>query len=275
MRTRGKTNEKHQTEKSPATPTAADCFSTMQDAKTISEFSSASQLFAITGLTDAELRRLANPNNPDPATGTAWIPKPVRGQYATIPTLAGIVSYLAAAAPRPRVDHPVYVSMDEAETRGLIPREAQKFAQRQGINFINANRSVDSEKLRRFLFDLIKKIFAKGGPNMEEIQSVEVLDKNTELAKKLREERIALAHEREQRDGIIVYRDVVDEEIYEKRLGPARAAIEASHKNLKRQLRTIISGDGTTEEKITRAEAAITERFDSMLKKMAHDSFEN
>jgi hypothetical protein len=169
--------------------------------------------------------------------------------------------------PKPQVHHPRYTTMEEMEKVGLIPREAQDYAKRQGVKFISTNRTVLSEPVRRFLFDFLRKIFTNGG-SIENIEGSEIWDKDLEMAKKLREDRIKLQDERAIRQGDLVQQDVVDETIYEKWLGPARAQIEASQKNLKRQVRTILEGDGTNEAKTAQIESAITDQFEAMLKRM-------
>lgn len=262
MRTREKSNEKHPEKKSE------DFFPSTSGVKTISDWSSAAQIHALTGLGDSDLRRLANPNNPSP-TGEPWFPKPRAGRYATIPTLAGLARYYRHQAERTRADHPGYASMEELDHIGLVPIEAQKFASRQGVKFINPNRSVQSEPVRRWLVDILRKLFSKNGPNLKEIQGLEIWDKDTEMAKKLREDRIKLEDERETRRGTLVDKEYLDELIYEQWLGPARAQIESGQKNLKRQIRTILAGDGSLAEKIAKLETAVTATTDATLKKMS------
>ena len=255
--------QKHSGQKSAP----ADLFPAAQSVKPIAgATATAAQIHALIdhpdAPTDSDLRRLANPN-----TGAPCFPAPVRGAYQLVATLAGLVRHHLTASRTPRADHPIYVSMEDAELRGLIPREVQKYAQRSGLQFINSNRSVNSEPLRRFLFDLLKKIFAKGGPDLKGIQGMEMLDKDTELAKKLREERIALEDDREIRDGRYVDKEIVDEAIYEQWLGPARGAIETSRKIHERETRLLI------ERIIATLPADAPENIVQWLKTAAHNQF--
>ena len=272
MRTREKTNEKHAGEKSihPSSNDLrhADMFPAAGTVKPLGEWSSAAQLFAVTGLSDADLRRLANPNNPSP-TGAPWIAKPRGGRYETVPTLCGIIRHLRHSAERTSTDHPTYATMELLETHGHVPREAQKFAARQGVAFIKPNRTVESEPVRKWCADILRKLFSKGGPQLKEINGLETWDKDTELAKKLREDRIKLEDEREIRHGTLVDREIIEETIFEKWLSPARTKIQAAQKSLKRQLRTILQGDGTLDHKLAQGETAVNQHFESMLNQMA------
>lgn len=190
------------------------------------QFLSAEQLKPYTQLDDAALRRLSNVNSLNPTTNLPWIPKPRRGLYEVMPTILGAIDWWHYQSTRNAPDHPTYADMGEAETRGLIPREFQKYAKARGIDFINLNRTIKSEPLRQLAFEVLRKIFAKQSAAMlEAIEGAEYLNSDAELAKLRREQRLEIARSNAEAEGVIHNKERIEELLWENAIAPLRAGI--------------------------------------------------
>lgn len=192
--------------------------------KSSEKSASAAVLFPITRLDDAALRRLAGSVNPE--TKKPWIPKPSCGFYDVEATIAGALAWWHYQATRDSVEHPVYADMGEAESRGLIPREFQKYAKSRGVDFINLNRTIKIEPLRQLAFEILRKITSKKSAGMlEALEGEEYLNSDAELAKLRREQRLEIARSNAEAEGLIHNRERIEELIWENAIAPLRAGI--------------------------------------------------
>jgi hypothetical protein len=119
------------------------------------QWATAAQLFAVTGMNDAALRNLANANNPNPATGAAWIPKPRLGKYEIAPTVRGAIAWLqhqvSDQESKRRVEHISYASMESCEGETGITKTLQQMAKQKGCAAFRGPRV--------YLLDLVRWIF--------------------------------------------------------------------------------------------------------------------
>lgn len=229
-----------------------DLFPISSSSKPIaSQFATAVQLIAYTFMDDAKLRRLGAPSAINPATGAPWIPKPRRGQYEITPTILGALAWWRAQATRPDTDHPIYVSMEDADTRGLIPREFQQYAQKKGLDFINTNRSVRSEPLRRYASEILRKIYSNGAPQLRDLDGLEDLDKDVMQARVLKQTEIEKIRDNALAEKILRTADDIESEIAD-----PLAALSAGLNNYERQtgskLRSLLHTLGIKDEDIQR-----------------------
>jgi hypothetical protein len=135
---------------------SGELFATAAGTKPIDgQWATAAQLFAATGMNDAALRKLANSNNPNPATGSAWIPKPKVGKYEIFPTVKGVIGFLrhqiSEGAVEQRVEHISYPSMESCEGATGITKTLQQMAKAKGCGAFRGPRV--------FLMDLVRWIF--------------------------------------------------------------------------------------------------------------------
>jgi len=190
------------------------------------QFLSAEALKPYTGLDDSALRRLSNVNALNPSTNLPWIPKPRRGEYEVIPTLLGAIDWWRHQATKDTPDHPTYSDMEEAETRGLVPREFQKYAKSRGVDFINLNRTIKIEPLRQLAFHILRKITSKQSAGMlEALDGEEYLNSDAELAKLRREQRLEIARSNAEAEGLIHNKERIEEVLWENAIAPLRAGI--------------------------------------------------
>jgi len=184
----------------------------------------AAALFSTTRLDDAALRRLATSINPE--TKKPWIPKPAGGEYEIKATIMGALAWWHYQATRDSVDHPVYADMGEAETRGLVPREFQKYAKARGVDFINLNRTIKIEPLRQLAFGILQKICSKQCAGViEALEGEEYLNSDAELAKLRREQRLEIARSNAEAEGLIHNKERIEELLWENAIAPLRAGI--------------------------------------------------
>src|SRR5258708_3464623 len=140
--------------------------------------------------------------------------------------MLGALAWWKHQATRAVSDHPVYADMEEAETPGLVPREFQKYAKARGVDFINRNRSIKIEPLRQLAADILRKIFAnKSKALLETIESSEYLDSDAELAKLRREQRLEIARENAEAEGLIHNKGRIEELVWENGVAPLRAGL--------------------------------------------------
>jgi hypothetical protein len=135
---------------------AAELFPAPAGAKRIDgQWATAAQLFAVTGMDDAALRRLANVNNPNVATGEAWIPKPKGGKYEIMPTIKGAIAWLrhqiSESAVEERLEKISYPSMESCEGATGITKTLQQMAKQKGCAAFRGPRI--------YLLDLVRWIF--------------------------------------------------------------------------------------------------------------------
>jgi hypothetical protein len=146
-----KTAKKPRSRLVTSAPTAAqpDLIAPPAGTKPMSEgWATALQLKPITGLDDAALRRLNNENNPNPATGQAWIPKPVRGQWPIVETLVGWGAWM-----RQKMEHPngfpeIFASKSDFAAQTPFTTEMLDFIRKKGFACIEPGSRVN---FRRFL----------------------------------------------------------------------------------------------------------------------------
>jgi hypothetical protein len=133
---------------------SAELFPTPAGAKPIdSSWATAAQLFSVTKMGDAALRKLADPNNPNPETGEAWIAKPKNCKYEVLSTVAGVIAWLRSQqVSDQRLEHISYPSMESCEGATGITKTLQQMAKQKGCA---AFRSAP----RVFLLELVRWIF--------------------------------------------------------------------------------------------------------------------
>ena len=119
---------------------------------TLSVKAKAAELFPITGLTDAQLRQIQLQKN---SAGAPWFPKPVRGDWLTVPTLRGWAEWREARAAKtatPKIDGIQFPSMEACEGATGITKTLQQLAKTNGCSAFRSPPRV-------YLIDLIKWIF--------------------------------------------------------------------------------------------------------------------
>jgi hypothetical protein len=134
-------------------PGQTELFQATGGAKPIkTQWATAVQLFQVTGMDDAALRRLGNVNNLNPATGAAWIPKPKGGKYEIQPTVKGVIAWLRSQqVSDQRLEHISYPSMESCEGTTGITKTLQQMAKQKGCAAFRGPRV--------YLLDLVRWIF--------------------------------------------------------------------------------------------------------------------
>lgn len=224
------------------TPTVAipELFPAPGGAKPITDtWASAAQLAGLlpfAKITDAFLRRLCNPNNPNPRTGAAWIPKPRGGRYELRGTVLGLLEWYCARANDSNTLPRQCASMRHAsETYGL-PVEMFRYARAHGCAsaFDSANRIRDMVEIFNYFAPLLKKIFSGGAVQLEGFKEFDFLDKNREEVLMKREARKKLERQNSEYEAQV--RERVDQFFWENLLSPLRSQLVNQPKILKREI---------------------------------------
>jgi hypothetical protein len=118
----------------------AELFQNTKGVKPIDEqWATALQLAPLLKMSDKELRRLADVNNLNPETNAPWIPKPVRGKYNVLLTIAGVLAWHRWRAER-RTDFQLeYPTMEAFSTATGISKNLLKEMKRDNCPGFHAS----------------------------------------------------------------------------------------------------------------------------------------
>jgi hypothetical protein len=194
------------------------------------QWATAAQLFAVTGMNDAALRNLANANNPNPATGAAWIPKPRLGKYEIAPTVRGAIAWLQHQIKSQNGLPDGYANIGDFCARTRFPRVMVEYALKHGCKCRDAANRISLMPFLEFYEPILGKIFSGGGMQIKGLEGFEELDSDMQLARLRKEQTKALEDERMVREGRLVDIDMVDELLWEKRDAPLRSELLAFSK---------------------------------------------
>ena len=214
-------------------PTLIDAPGTIGDIKPVQ---SSRVLQLLTGLDDPALRRLERLTDP---AGQPWIPKAIGGQRHLKDTVLGVCNWLRHRAEQTS-DHPTYQTMELAESRGLIPREALKYAKKKGVAAWDSAGRVHTEPLRKFFFDFLKRIFTSDPSSLKSLnlgEGFEELDLDIQRARVAKEDADERARNNALANSQVHRLEDIEEEIWEKGLQPLRAEILNLLRRLKKQAR--------------------------------------
>lgn len=243
-------------------------------------FATAAQLvaqlpfLAVAGVDETFLRNRGNDLNP--RTGQPFVPKCKNRMFEVTPTILGLLEWFALKAAERDGLPASFDSMQAMENSFLsMPKEFTKWALKNGAAAAQLGGSrIDPRPVLAKGAEILK-LVPTG--RITGIGGLEEWDTQTELAQKLRQERLKLEDEAlirrgEQllsRDGTFAVTELVaDELIWEKTLSPVRAAWTSAPKIINRQHKTILKGEGSTDEKINKCAAVVTNTVANALEKL-------
>lgn len=212
----------------------------------------------------------------NPRTSATWIPKPRNNHFEVNPTILGLLEWFAAKAGERDGLPASFDSMSAMENSYLrTPKEFTKWSLKNGAAAAQLGGSrIDPRPVLAKAADILR-LIPTG--RVTGIDGLEEWDTATELAQKLREERLKLQDEALLRRGEMLLASdgsfaltklAVDELLWEKLLQPARAAILKAPKEMNRQLKNILAGPETAEEKSRKCAAVVTATIAGLLDKL-------
>ena len=213
----------------------------------------------------------------NPRTSAPWIPKPRNNHFEVNPTILGLLEWFAAKAGE-RAGLPAYFdNMKALENSYLpIPVEFQKWANKNGCGAeaqIGGSR-INPRPYIKKLCEIAKQI-ATG--RVTGIEGFDKLNKEQEIAENFKLQNDKLKDEALLRSGEMLLASdgsfaltklAVDELLWEKLLQPARAAILKAPKEMNRQLKNILAGPETAEEKSRKCAVVVTATIAGLLDKL-------
>lgn len=202
----------------------------------------------------------------NPRTSAPWIPKPRQNQFEINPTILGLLEWFAAKATARDGLPASYDSMQAMENSFLrTPKEFTKWSLKNGAATAQLGGSRINPRPVLEKAASILRLIPTG--QVKGVEGFEEWNTNTELAQKLRQERMKLEDEallrRGQmmmsRDGSFALTELqVDELIWDLRDQPLRAALVKLDKQINRQHKNILAAQSPDASRISPALASVT-----------------
>jgi hypothetical protein len=191
-------------------------------------------------VTDGELRRLGDINNPNPATGQPWIPKPVRGRYEVNPTLLGLLAHDRTKAIKTETARRIFPSIKDFLAQTPYSAEMLAMQRQGGCKCVLSGNRVDESIFIESARPVLKAIFSCDPEKIAAlgINEFEAVNRNLEEGKLARERRIEIEMENARNSGRLHDVNDVEQRIRMGILQPAREMWQQLVKTYQRLKRT-------------------------------------
>lgn len=227
-------------------------FFSSSSVKPLDQFVSAVQFEnLVPGFNDAKLRRLAIDLNP--ATRAPWIPKPVRGKYDLLATVAGVCAWLQAQATQRDGLPERYASYAEFEAQTRFPKSMMDYALTHGCKCRDDHGRISLTPFLEHFAPIFRKMFSGGGVAIKGVEGMEDLDLDFQRARVAKEDADERARENALANSLLHTRDGVKDELWENGLKDIAEHWKRADKSTGARLRKILQAAAVPEATIQAA----------------------